>query len=182
MDITLDPTRVLHLTSVQHPPKKSQEKPITKENCFFVQIFWNFLQRSGEIFVFKNEFGERERRNNVGVWEWPQMVQICPTTKKHVFFFVLCNLPLFLLWIKKWKYDPDMSQSSKRIIGLMVYCQSNMTPFNGSIFTLCLDPQSLGTIRPLRWPLQNSLWRSRWRGQWPNNIEGLVLEHKVRNR
>ena len=38
MDITLDPTRVLHLTSVQHPPKKSQEKPITKENCFFVQI------------------------------------------------------------------------------------------------------------------------------------------------
>ena len=101
MDITLDPTRVLHLTSVQHPPKKSQEKPITKENFFFVQIFWNFLQRSGEIFVFKNEFGERERRNNVGVWEWPQMVQICPTTKKHVFFFVLCNLPLFLLWIKK---------------------------------------------------------------------------------
>lgn len=83
MDITLDRTRVLHLTSVQHSAKKSQEKGKTVfcPRHIFYGILFAKQWRNIFICIEARIWGTENKK------QWR---------------------------IKKWKYDPDMSKSSKQ--------------------------------------------------------------------
>ena len=70
MDITLRRTRVLHLTSVHHPPKKSQAKKGKTDFFVSVQLVWNLQIYWGRFLLCIQEmFWGKKKKTTFGVWK-----------------------------------------------------------------------------------------------------------------